>query len=82
MPPYLLLALLLSAIYSTLFYLWRGKNRRDLLIYLLAGLVGFLLGQGFGNLFGFQVGLIGPLHVLEASLVSLATLTLIQWLKL
>lgn len=82
MPPYLLLSLLLGTIYGTLFYLWRGKNFRDLLIFLLAGVVGFFLGQGAGNLLGFNVGLIGPLHVIETTVVSLATLLLVQWLKI
>ena len=82
MPPYLLLSLLLGAIYGTLFYLWRGKNFRDLLIYFLTGIAGFLLGQGLGNLLAFNYGLIGPLHVVEATIVGWGSLFLIEWLKI
>lgn len=82
MPPYILLSLLLGATYGTLFHLWRGKTVRDLVIYFLTGIIGFGLGQGVGNLLGLELFLIGPLHVVEATIVSWISLFVIQWLKI
>lgn len=82
MPPYLLLSFLLGAIFGTAFYLWRGKNFRDLAIYFLTGIIGFSLGQALANLAGFEVFLIGPLHVVEATVVSWLSLFVVQWLKI
>jgi hypothetical protein len=81
MPPYILLTILLGAAYGTLFHMWRGKNLRDLIIYFLTGILGFLVGQELGILMGFNLFLIGPLHVVEASLISWGSLFLMQWLK-
>jgi hypothetical protein len=82
MPPYLLLAVLLGALYGALFHLWRGKTFRDLATYLGIGVIGFALGQGVGILLGFDQWLIGPLHMVEASLLSWGSLFLVQWLKI
>ncbi|MEW5960383.1 MAG: hypothetical protein AB1801_21870 [Chloroflexota bacterium] len=82
MPPHLLLSFLLGAIYGTGFFLWRGKTLKDLTIYGVAAMIGFILGQALGNLLGLNIFLIGPLHVVEATAVSAASLFLAQWLKL
>lgn len=82
MPPYLLLSLILGAIYGTIFHVWRGKTFKDLAIFMVAGMVGFIIGQALGNLFGFQVFLIGPLHIIEATVTSWITLFVAQWLKI
>lgn len=81
MPPYLLLSVLLGGIYGVLFHLWQGKTIRDLVIYFLTGIIGFVLGQVLSNLLGFTLFLIGPLHVVEASLTSVVMLFLMKWLK-
>jgi len=81
-PPYLLLSLLVGAIYGTLFFLWRGKKLQELLIYLAAGIIGFVAGQALGNLFGLEIGQIGPLHMPEATVTSWLILFLAQWLKI
>jgi hypothetical protein len=82
MPPYILLSLLLGATYGTLFHLWRGQSIRDLIIYFLMGIIGFGLGQGLGNLMGVNLLLIGPLHIIEATVASWVSLFAIQWLKI
>lgn len=81
MPPYLLLIILLGGLYGVLFYLWRGKGMQDLVIYFLTGVIGFGLGQGLGNLSGLNTFLIGPLHLVEATLVSWLSLFIMRWLK-
>ncbi|MBE7474811.1 MAG: hypothetical protein DPW09_45230 [Anaerolineae bacterium] len=81
MAPYLLLSLLLGGAYGALFHLWRGKNIRELVIYFLTGIIGFGLGQIIGNVLGLNVFLIGPLHIVEASVMSWVCLFVMQWLK-
>lgn len=82
MPPNVLLSIVLGATFGTLFHLWRGKSLRDLIIYFLTGIIGFGLGQGFGNLMGFSFLLVGTLHIIEATIACWAGLFVIQWLKI
>lgn len=82
MPPYLLLSFLLGAVYGTVFHLWRGENFKDLALYFVAGILGFILGQAVGNILGLEFLLIGPLHIVEATLVSWAGLFVAQWIKI
>ncbi len=81
MPPYLLLSILLGAVYGTLFHLWRGKTLRDFAIYFLTGIIGFVLGQILGDMLGLDIFLVGSIHVVEATVASWACLFLIRWLK-
>lgn len=82
MPPYLLLALLLGAIYGTIFHIWQGQTLSDLLLYLISGLLGFGLGQLIGYVFGLNLFPIGSLHVAEATVISWLSLFAAKWLKL
>lgn len=82
MPPYLLLAALIGAIYGALFYIWRGKRLTDLPIYLLTGMIGFVLGQALADLTQLNVAKIGPIHALEATIICWGTLFLVYWLKI
>jgi uncharacterized membrane protein YjjP (DUF1212 family) len=81
MPPYLLLSFLLGGLCGVLFHLWRGKTVRDLVIYFLTGIIGFLVGQGVGNLLRLDIFLMGPLHLIEATVVSWTSLLIMNWLK-
>lgn len=81
MPPYILLSILLGGIYGVLFHLWQGKTIRDLVIYFLTGIIGFGLGQALGNLLEANVFLIGPVHLVEATVVSWLSLFVMKWLK-
>ena len=82
MPPYLLLLLLLGATYGVLFHLWRGKFLRDLIIYTLTGIIGVSLGHAVGDLLGFTSLMIGPLHLVEASVAGWLSLFVMHWLRL
>jgi hypothetical protein len=81
MPPYLLLATMIGATYGLLFYLWRGHTMRDLIIYFLTGIIGFITGHMLGNLLGLQVFLLGPIHFVEGTILSWAGLFFMQWFK-
>ncbi|MBI1880931.1 MAG: hypothetical protein HYR94_22355 [Chloroflexi bacterium] len=81
MPPYLLLSFLMGGIYGALFHFWQGKTIRDLAIYFLTGIIGFGLGQALGNLMALNVFLIGPVHIIEATIVSWTSLFVMKWFK-
>jgi uncharacterized membrane protein YeaQ/YmgE (transglycosylase-associated protein family) len=75
-----LLAFILSTLYGAGFHLWQGGSARSLLLYLLAGWVGFVAGHLVGGRVGFTLWSAGPLHILPASLGSLIALFTARWL--
>ncbi|MER3515239.1 MAG: hypothetical protein C4310_13325 [Chloroflexota bacterium] len=78
-PPALVLAGLLSTAYGAAFHLVAGGLRR-LLLYIVAGWVGFALGQ-FAGVYGDTDPLrIGQVHVVSATLGSWLALILAHWL--
>jgi hypothetical protein len=80
-PPALLLGLLLSIGYAGLFHLWGGHKLRDILFYLFAAMVGFLIGHWLGEVLQLPLPQIGELHVVSASLgawIGLLIVYLIQ----
>ena len=81
MPPALLLSSLIASMYGALFHLWRGRTLRELPLYIGAAVLGFGLGQLIGNLIGLDIIMIGPLHIVEASLGSWVMLFIAKWLK-
>jgi hypothetical protein len=68
-------------IYAALFHLWRGRTLGELPLFLLAALVGFVLGELAGDAIGLDILTIGPIHVVEASLGSWVALFIARWLK-
>jgi len=79
--PALLLGLLLSIGYAGLFHLWGGHNLRDILFYLFASMVGFLIGHWLGEILQIPLPQIGELHIISASLgawIGLLVVYLIQ----
>lgn len=68
--PSWLLAFALATLYGAGFHLWRGGNARRLLLYLLAGWLGFALGQGLGLLLNLDFLKIGQIYFLPATLGS------------
>ena len=81
MSPASLLSALIAVIYAALFHLLRGRMLRELPLYLIASGLGFALGQLVGNLMGLDVFMIGPIHIVEASLGSWTLLFIARWLK-
>lgn len=80
--PPLVLSIVIASAYGALFHVWKGKTVQDLLIYLVAGLVGFGLGQLVGHTLGLGIFMIGQIHVVEASLICWLVLFIAKWLKM
>ncbi len=72
--PSLLLAFLVASLYGLVFYLFFGRGWIALVVYWLAGLAGFAIGQLLTSVIGMGLLPIGSLNVLEASVVSLILL--------
>lgn len=66
--PPLVLGVLVSIGYASLYHLWGGRSVRDLLLYLVAAGFGFIMGQTVGLLTDLQWGQIGQIHMIEASI--------------
>ena len=78
MPPALLFSLLLSTAYAALFHLWRGGGVRRLGLFLVAAWIGFALGQAAGSLLGWNVAMLGEVHLLEATIGSAMALVIVS----
>jgi uncharacterized membrane protein YjjP (DUF1212 family) len=81
MPPYLLIATMLGAVYGVLFHLWRGNTIRDLIIYFLTGILGFITGHILGSLLQLNFLLLGQIHLIEGTIFSWGLLFFMQWFK-
>lgn len=79
-PPFVLSALVSTAL-AALFNLWQGGSARDLVLYLIAGWLGFTVGELLGDWIGLDVFMIGEVHVIEACLICGLLLFLARWLK-
>lgn len=76
MTPGIVLGVLLSVSYASVFHLWGGRSLRDLGIFLIVALVGFGVGQVIGIFTNFDLLRIGPVHALEATVMAWAGLLL------
>lgn len=79
--PALLLSLALASLYGALFYLWLGRNLREMLFFWLAALVGFATGHIVGALWGFVPWTIGQVHIIEATIVAILFLMMARFLR-
>ncbi|MGH2593360.1 MAG: hypothetical protein ACRDGG_07590 [Anaerolineae bacterium] len=78
MPPALLLSALLSTAYGAAFHFWRGGDLRRLGLFLVAGWVGFGLGQLAGLLIDWNGAMLGEVHLVEATIGSLIALLVVN----
>jgi hypothetical protein len=82
MSPYLLLSILIGSALGAAFHIWQGKTSKDIIYYIVAGIFGFGLGQVAANLVNWSLILIGPLHIIEATISCLLILFLARWLRI
>ena len=74
------MSVLLATAYGAAFHLWRGGGFGMLLRYLVAAWGGFALGQAVGWLAGWELAMLGQVHVLEGTAGSLALMLIAYWL--
>lgn len=70
----------MATLYGAIFHLIRGGDVRRLAIYMLAGWIGFLLGQMVGMMTEFPFFNIGPIHMVTATLGALIALFFTQFI--
>jgi hypothetical protein len=78
--PGLAMSALLATVYGAAFHLWRGGGSGMLLRYLVAAWGGFALGQVISWLGGWELAMLGQVHVLEGTVGSLALMLIAHWL--
>jgi uncharacterized membrane-anchored protein len=78
--PSLVLALLLASTYAVAFHLWRGRPLRYLLGFWIAGFLGFVCGHVIGDMLDVIPWTIGPLRVIEGTVMSILFLAVLTWL--
>lgn len=78
--PTLLLGVIISILYGSLFHLWRGGGPGRLLFYLILSLLGFWAGHFIANYFSLSFDTLGQIHLGSASLGSLIFLLAGMWL--
>ena len=81
MAPAAVLSLIIGSIYSAMFHLLYGKTIKELVTFIIAGIVGFWLGQAIAVIFNWEFLSIGTLHIIEATAVCWLSLYLMRWLR-
>lgn len=79
-PPTLLLGLIISILYGSLFHLWRGGGPGRLLYFLILSVLGFWIGHLLANYFSLSFDSLGQIHLGSASVGSLLFLLGGYWL--
>lgn len=79
--PSVLFSLTIVGSYATLFYLWRGKSLGEWFLYLLAGLLGFGVGEATAIFIGWNFMTVGRVHLIESTLGSWVLMFLARWLR-
>ncbi len=77
--PALWLSVALSLVYGALFYIWRGGGPRQLGRDLLAGMIGFGLGQIAGSWLRLNAFMLGQVQILAGSLGAGLGLLVGRW---
>ena len=80
--PALLLGMLFSTLYGSLFHLFRGGGAGRLIYYIILSWIGFWLGQFVATQIGINLFNFGPLHLGFATISSWIFLALGHWLSL
>ncbi|MBE2221429.1 MAG: hypothetical protein IAF02_07810 [Anaerolineae bacterium] len=76
----LVLGFLLATAYGAGFHLLIGGPAKQIVIYILASWLGFIVGHFVGDLLNIEFLKLGALHLLTASLGSWLALILSWWL--
>jgi hypothetical protein len=80
--PALVLSVLIASIESVIFFIWQGKTVRAFAAYWVAGVLGFLLGQGLAIALNFSFLMLGQIHIVEGVVVCAIALVVVKLLKM
>ena len=80
--PSFVLSLLIATLIVGLFFAWQGKTLRQLAIYWVAGVLGFLAGQWLAILLGWRFLAVGQLHPAEGLALCAGALFLVKFLRI
>jgi len=79
--PAMLLSLVLATGLAGLFQWWQGRRARDVLLYWLTSVAGFLAGQLFAGAASSPLPMLGEVHMLEGIAGSILAMFIAKWLK-
>lgn len=79
--PSLALLFLLASINAVLFHLLWGRRMRELVLFWVAAVIGFTVGQLVAEALGFSFLTIGSLHLIEGTIGSWMGLLIAKRLK-
>ncbi len=78
--PAVVFGFIMATLYGAAFHLVSGGNARRLALYLLAGWLGFALGQIFGNAFAVTLFRVGQINLFAATFGALMALLFTRFL--
>jgi len=79
--PTFLISSILATVWACVFHILLGKKLIDFVFYWFIGLIGFAVGQGMGQMFGFQWLIAGQVHLVEGTLACWVAMLVARWLK-
>lgn len=80
--PAVVFSVLIASVCAVIFYIWQGKTGRDLAAYWVAGVVGFLAGQGVALALGSRILMLGQIHLVEGLLLCVGALFIAKFIKI
>jgi len=78
--PAFLFGSLVAVLLGSLFHLWKGGGFFHILLYILAGEIGFWAGHFFAQLLDLQLWSLGPIRLGPSIISALFFLLLARWL--
>jgi uncharacterized membrane protein YeaQ/YmgE (transglycosylase-associated protein family) len=80
--PSILVGVLVSTLYGTLFHFWRGGSLSRLVFYIILSWIGFWLGHWTGVSLHNTIGKLGTLQLVSATAGAFLCLIIGYWLSL
>ncbi len=79
--PVLLLGSSVATLYAAGFHLLTGRTWRQIMLFWVLSLMGFMMGQVGGELLGLNWPMLGQIHIIPATIISWLALLVARLLK-
>jgi hypothetical protein len=79
--PALVVLLVLASAYAVLLHLLLGHSLRDLILFWIASVAGFVCGQLLGERLHVIPWMVGEVHIIEATLSAILFVLAAAWLR-